>query len=94
MIKGFNMEHYYIEAVCVHTQRIIRKDSGQYSAGTVKRLEEAAKLLKRSFIYAHRINEMLEGKDDETMFLLKLERDLNLLDQIENPRSNEEETTN
>lgn len=94
MARDFNMEHYYIESVYAHTQRIINRDSGRYSRGTVKRLEEAAKLLKRSFVYAHRINEMLEGKDDETIFLLKLERDLNSLDQIENPRSNEEETSN
>lgn len=94
MVRDFNMEHYYIQAVCVHTQRIINRDSGRYSRGTVKRLEEAVKLLKRSFVYAHRINEMLEGKDDETMFLLKLERDLKSLDQIENPKEDEEETTN
>ena len=51
-----------------------------FSPEVQTKFKEAIKIIKKAFIYAHRIDWFLSGDDSEKNFLKQLEEDLNKLE--------------
>lgn len=58
-----------------------------YTKETLEELQNAIKVLRRAYIYAHRIDYFICGDDGEEAFHRKLKEELNKLTQQENDKS-------
>jgi hypothetical protein len=55
------------------------KNYETYSEEVNKRMREGIKVLKKAYIYAHRIDYFLSGDDGEESFIQRLEEEINKL---------------
>ena len=51
----------------------------EYSPEIIEKFKESVELIRRAYVYAHRIDWLVSGDDGEESFLRRLEEELNKL---------------
>ena len=62
----------------ISDERWEEKGKQQFSDETIKEFKKAVKVLRKAYIYAHRIDWLLSGDDGEETFHERLKEDLKL----------------
>ena len=60
----------------ISDERWEEKGKQQFSDETIKEFKKAVKVLRKAYVYAHRIDWLLSGDDGEETFHERLEEDL------------------
>jgi hypothetical protein len=76
----FDYKQYEIECIADEIARIVEindtEDGHGFNEKILNELKNGVKLLRKSVIYAQRIDWLLEGDDDEKSFIERLKEDL------------------
>lgn len=81
----FNYNQYFINDIAGEIEEEIRNNkikpkwSQKYTNDTIKEFKKAVKVLRKAYIYAHRIDWLLSGDDGEETFHERLKEDLEKL---------------
>lgn len=78
------LDHTYNgeEAVYIQENHHTLPNRDKYSEETLVEMRKGLKILRKAYIYAHRMDWLLAGDDDEDDFRIKLKSDLEVLETL------------